>query len=179
LRWSIRSGMWEAGKRDCEGKQCCCCPHFPRPSSRRETPPPKKAECLLGLPSFLEGEKAQHKKGGRRQGHPPPPTHNFVMHSSPHLPNKVSSLLLIVMSLQIASGQLSGSECSEDILLMTNVLSLFASPGIPRAQISLLSFAFNSVPTPMHRNALRPQNSSKKVIKPLRPRRRRWPKVSL
>jgi len=86
-RWSIQSGMWEASKRDCDGKQCCCCPHFPRPSSGGENPPPKKAECLLGLPSFSEGEKVQHEKRGE-VGHPPLPTHNFVMHSSPHLPSK-------------------------------------------------------------------------------------------
>jgi len=88
-RWLFQFGMWEASKRDCEGKQCCCCPHFPRPSSGRENPPLKKAECLLGLPSFSEGEKAQHEKGGE-EGHPPPSTHNFIMHSSPHLPINVA-----------------------------------------------------------------------------------------
>jgi len=69
--------MWEASKRYYEGKQCCCCPHFLRPSSGGRRPPPKKAECLLGLPSFSEGERAQHEKRGE-DGHPPPPTHNFV-----------------------------------------------------------------------------------------------------
>jgi len=58
-----------------------------------KTPLRKKAECLLGLPSFLEGEKAQHKKRGE-EGHPSPPTHNFVMHSSPHLPNKAATICL-------------------------------------------------------------------------------------
>jgi len=90
LRWSIRSGMWEASKRDCEGKQCCCCPHFQRPSSGRENPPPKKGRMPSRTP---EGEKAQHKKRGE-EGHPSPPTHNFVMHSSPHLPNKAATICL-------------------------------------------------------------------------------------
>jgi len=54
-------------------------------------PPPKKAECLLGLPlSFSEGKRAQHEKRGE-EGHPPPAHSQFRhMHSSPHLPMSIA-----------------------------------------------------------------------------------------
>ena len=76
---------------------------------------------------------------------------------------EVSSLLLIAVSSQLASGQLSGSECSEDILTMMNVLSLFALLVVPCAQISLLSFTFNSVPTLRCRNGSKATKLIKKI----------------
>ena len=79
LRWSIRSGMWEASKRDCEGKQCCCCPHFPRPSSGRENPPPKKGRMPSRTPIlFGRGKSPTQKKGG---GGSSPPAHSQFRHA--------------------------------------------------------------------------------------------------
>jgi len=39
-----------------------------------KTPPLKKAECLLGLPSFWKGKKPNTEKGGRRVISPRPLT---------------------------------------------------------------------------------------------------------
>ena len=86
LRWSIRSEIVRASN-------AAAVLIFKDLLLGKKTPLQKKAECLLGLPSFSEGEKAQHKKRGE-EGHPSPPTHNFVMHSSPHLPNKAATICL-------------------------------------------------------------------------------------
>jgi hypothetical protein len=48
-----------------------------RLSSRGETPPPKRVECLLRLPSIFRKEKSPMQKRGEGV-HPPPPTHNFA-----------------------------------------------------------------------------------------------------
>ena len=71
---SIRSGMREASKRDCEGKQCCCCPHFPRPSSGGGEPPSEKGRMFLDSHPFWKGKKPNTKKGGRRVIPPRPLT---------------------------------------------------------------------------------------------------------
>ena len=79
-RRSIRSGMREARKRNCEGKHCCCCSHPPKTffAGGGGDPPCKKFECLLRLPSILGKEKKPNAKKGGERVHPPPPTHNFA-----------------------------------------------------------------------------------------------------
>ena len=76
-RRSIRCGMPKASKRDCEGKQCCCCPHFLRPSSSGENPLQKRQNALSDSHPFWKGKVPNTKKGGKRVI-PPPPTHNFA-----------------------------------------------------------------------------------------------------
>jgi hypothetical protein len=87
-RWSILSEMLEARKRICEGKQCCCCPQFPRPSSGGEKPLRKRQNAFSDSYPFQKGERAQHKKRGGRGSSPPCPLTILPAHSSPHLPNK-------------------------------------------------------------------------------------------
>ena len=52
-----------------------------------KTPLQNRQNAFLDSHPFWKGKKPNTKKGGRRVI-PPLPTHNFGMHSSPHLPNK-------------------------------------------------------------------------------------------
>ena len=83
LRWSIQSGMREASKRDCEGKQCCCCPHFPRPSSGGENPPRKKAMPSRTPILFGRGKSPTQKKGGGGSSLPAHSQFRHALLSSP------------------------------------------------------------------------------------------------
>ncbi len=74
--------MPKASKRDCEGKQCCCCPHFLRPSSRGENPLRKRQNALSDSYPFWKGKVPNTKKGGKRVI-PPHPLTILPMHSSP------------------------------------------------------------------------------------------------
>ena len=64
-RWSIRSGMREARKRDFEGKHCCCCLQFLRPSGGGK-PLQKRQNAFLDSHPFRKGKEPNKKKEGRR-----------------------------------------------------------------------------------------------------------------
>jgi len=67
-RWSIRSGMREARKRNCEGKHCCCCSHPPKTFFAGEGKPPL-AKSLNAFsdshPSWERRKSPMRKKGGK------------------------------------------------------------------------------------------------------------------
>jgi len=73
LRRSIRSGMREARKRNCEGKHCCCCSHPPKTffAGGGGEPPLQKVRMPSQTPIHLrKGEKAQCEKMGGKGSSP-------------------------------------------------------------------------------------------------------------
>ena len=67
-RRSIRSGMREARKRNCEGKHCCCCSHPPKTffAGGGETPLAKSSNAFSDSHPSWERRKAQcEKRGGK------------------------------------------------------------------------------------------------------------------
>ena len=71
-RRSIRSGMREARKRNCEGKHCCCCSHPPKTFfAGGGKPPLQKVRMPSQTPIHLgKGEKDQCKKRGGKGSSP-------------------------------------------------------------------------------------------------------------
>ena len=93
-RRSIRSGMREARKRNCEGKHCCCCSHPPKTFFAGGGKPLAKSSNAISdsHPSWERRKSPMQKKGGK----------GFIPHrpltilpasSSPHLPNNERSLV--------------------------------------------------------------------------------------
>jgi hypothetical protein len=83
--------IWDVGgsKRNCEGKQCCCCPQFPRPSPGGGGPPPTKRQNAFSdsCPFRKKGKEPNMKSS-------PPPAHSQFHQCTPLLTSQTNLMTI-------------------------------------------------------------------------------------